>query len=220
MRTLPLAGLFLLSACAKQVGESEVSAAEQERILATQEQENSMPAQDQGSATPTHEQVRYAVALQAHPEFTAWTENPDNYTLMLAETVDLKTRRLFFVAPHHLRHPMSFYAAFDEDGNGRVTTHNPAAVGALLAEDPSLSESEALPEAIAELIRSHHRSLAVVRSAEALPPEQQALFSAPQRDGDLLRFQVKPDGRAPEAWTFALRGEDSQLDRVPLGTTP
>ena len=209
-----------MSACAKQVEESEVSAAKPEGAPATQEQENSMPAQEQGSAKPTHEQVRYAVALQAHPEFTAWTENPDNYTLRLAETVDLQTRRLYFVLPHHLRHPMSFYAAFDADGNGRVTTHNPAAVGALVAEDPSLSESEALPEAIAELIRSHHRRLSVVRSADALPSELQALFSPPQRDGALLRFQVKPHGRAPEAWTFALRGEDSQLERTPLVATP
>ena len=165
---------------------------------------------------PSHEQVRFAVALQGHPEFTAWTENPDNYTLMLSDKVALKSHRLFFVTPHHLRHPKSFYAAFDSAGNGLVTTQNPSAVGSVLATEAEGMSPEDLQDAIVELLRGHHHSAFIAREASDLPDALQERFAPPTHEGDLLRFQVLLQGQPAESWTFAMRGEDSVLERQQL----
>lgn len=153
---------------------------------------------------PTHDQIRFAVAVQADPEFSAWTAQAENYVVRASDKLDLIHHRLFFIMPIHLHHPMSFYVAVDGDNEGRVMTDNPEGLAWLLAREPELKASEQLPEALVELFRNHNHRLQVIREPEGLSAIQQARFVAPSRQGDTLSFLVLGGGEKLESWTARL----------------
>jgi hypothetical protein len=162
---------------------------------------------------PTHEQIRFAVAVQADPEFSAWTAQAENYVIRASDKIDLINHRLFFVMPIHLHHPMSFYVAADGDNEGRVMTDNPEGLAWLLANEPELKASAQLPEALAELVRDHNSRLQVVRDASGLSESQRGAFFAPTRQGESLQFLVLVGGEKLESWEVTLGGSRVQIDR-------
>ena len=175
-------------------------------------QEN-QPSSAATASQPTHEQIRFAVAVQADPEFSAWTANAENYVVRASDKIDLINHRLFFIMPIHLHHPMSFYVAVDEDNEGRVMTDNPEGLAWLLAKEPELMASDQLPEALTELFRNHNSRLQVVQDASGLSESQQGAFFAPTRQGETLRFLVLVGGEKLESWEVTLGAIRVHIDR-------
>jgi hypothetical protein len=175
-------------------------------------QEN-QPISSTTASQPTHEQIRFAVGVQADPEFSAWTAKAENYVVRASDPLDLLHHRLFFIMPIHLHHPMSFYVAMDEDNEGRVMTDNPEGLAWLLASEPALMASEKLPEALAELFRNHNSRLQVVREASGLSESQQGAFFAPTRQGEALQFLVLVGGEKLESWKVTLGAIRVHIER-------